>query len=115
MSTNIESIRKQIIVACSQEHAFRVFTRGFDGWWPRDHHIGKVDMQKAVIEEKVGGRVYEIGIDGSEGEWGKGRAWEPPTRFAWTCQLTAQFEYDPNFVTEVEVKFFAEGQKRTRV
>jgi len=27
---------------------FRVFTENFDSWWPRAHHIGKLDMKMAI-------------------------------------------------------------------
>jgi hypothetical protein len=30
------------------DRAFKVFTEGFDTWWPRGHHIGAVDMAEAV-------------------------------------------------------------------
>jgi len=52
----IEPLRKSITVRTSQENAFRVFTEGFDSWWPRSHHIGKSPMTKAIIECHVGGR-----------------------------------------------------------
>jgi uncharacterized protein YndB with AHSA1/START domain len=84
-------------------------------WWPREHHIGKAEMKTAVVEQKVGGRVYEVGVDGSECDWGKVLAWEPPHRFSWTWQLTAAWKYDPEFVTTIEVKFVAEGARRTLV
>lgn len=115
MTTRVEAIRKQITLECGQEHAFKIFTAGMGRWWPREHHIGKVEMKTAVVEQKVGGRVYEVGVDGSECDWGKVLVWEPPQRFTWTWQLTAQWQYDPNFVTTVEVKFIAEGPKRTLV
>jgi len=115
MTQTIAPIRKEIIVECPQERAFRVFTQRIDAWWPREHHIGKVEMQSAVIEEKVGGRVYERGVDGSECEWGKVLLWEPPQRFVWSWQISASWQYDPELITEVEVKFTPEGAKRTRV
>jgi hypothetical protein len=115
MNAKVEPIRKLIVVECSQEHAFRVFTRRMGAWWPPQHHIGKVEMQDAVVEEKVGGRVFERGVDGSECEWGKVLIWEPPQRFAWSWQITAQWQYDASFSTEVDITFSAEGPKRTRV
>jgi len=36
----IEPVRKSVTVKATQEQAFRVFTEGFDTWWPREHHIG---------------------------------------------------------------------------
>jgi uncharacterized protein YndB with AHSA1/START domain len=109
------TIHKEVIVNASQEKAFRVFTEGFDSWWPKTHHIAKVEMKESVMETKLGGRWYEKGIDGSECDWGKVIAWEPPKRFALTWQLTADYTFDPNFQTKVEVTFEAQGDKKTRV
>ena len=109
------TIRKQVTVGAPIEKAFRVFTEGFDGWWPRGHHIGKSGMKQAVMEQKPGGRWYEIGDDGSTCEWGKVLAWEPPTRLVLAWQITSQWAYDPNFVTEVEVTFAPLGTSETLV
>lgn len=109
------TVHKEIIVNASQEKAFRVFTESFDSWWPKTHHIAKIEMKESVMETKLGGRWYEKGIDGSECEWGKVIAWEPPKRFALTWQLTADYQYDPNFQTEVEVTFDSIGEGKTRV
>jgi uncharacterized protein YndB with AHSA1/START domain len=111
----IEPIRKEISVEAPQERAFRVFTTNLDAWWPREHHIGKAELKHAVMEPKVGGRWYEIGVDGSECEWGKVLSWEPPRRIVLAWSITAAWQYDPAFVTEVEVKFTAQGAKRTLV
>jgi uncharacterized protein YndB with AHSA1/START domain len=113
--SDVPPVRKQIVVAASQAHAFRVFTNGIERWWPREHHIGKAPMKSAVLEPRVGGRWYEIGEDGSECNWGKVLAWEPPARLLLAWQITASWQYDPDFVTEVEVTFSAEGPKKTRV
>lgn len=113
--TDLNTIHKEVIVNVSQEKAFRVFTEGFNSWWPRTHHIAKVEMKEAIIEPKLGGRWFEQGIDGSECLWGKVLAWEPPKRFALSWQLTAEYQYDPNFVTEVEVTFESLGTEKTRV
>lgn len=41
--------------------------------------------------------------------------WDPPRRLVLAWQITAQWKYDPSFLTEVEVSFTPEGPKRTRV
>jgi uncharacterized protein YndB with AHSA1/START domain len=112
--TDQYTIHKEVIVNASQEKAFRAFTEGFDSWWPRTHHIATAPMKEAILEQKLGGRWYEKVEDGTECDWGKVIAWEPPKRFALTWQLTSDYRYDPNFETEVEVTFESVG-KQTRV
>ena len=46
------------------------------------HSIGGDKITEVVVEEQVGGRIYERHSDGGEGEWGRVLTWEPPARFA---------------------------------
>jgi uncharacterized protein YndB with AHSA1/START domain len=102
-------VRKSIFVAAPPDHAFEVFTNGIGRWWPKSHKIGQVDLERPVLEPKSGGRWYELGVDGSQCEVGKVLLWEPPARLILIWQLTAEFKFDPNLVTEVEVTFIPEG------
>ena len=111
----IEAVVQTVIVDAPIEKAFDVFTAGFDTWWPRSHHIGPVDMVEAVLEPRDGGRWYERGVDGSECEWGRVLAWDPPRRLVLTWHLDGDFRYDPARASEVEVRFTPEGPARTRV
>jgi uncharacterized protein YndB with AHSA1/START domain len=113
--SQVEPVRKHIVVAAPRERAFRVFTDGLDRWWPREHHIGKAPMKSAVMEPRAGGRWYEIGEDGSECNWGKVLVWDPPGRLVLAWQITAQWQFDASFLTEVEVTFAAETDNRTKV
>ena len=56
-----------------------------------------------------------MGEDGSECDTGKVLAWEPPHRLVLAWQLNPDWQYDPNLITEVEVKFIPEGERKTRV
>jgi uncharacterized protein YndB with AHSA1/START domain len=113
--TDETSVLKSITVKASIERCWKVFTEGFNTWWPAGHHIGKVDMQTAIIEPRAGGRWYERGVDGVECEVGKVLVWEPPTRLVLAWQLTPDWTFDPDLVTEVEVQFIADGANATRV
>lgn len=115
MEANVAPVRKEIVVEAPPERAFRVFTSGFDKWWPREHHIGKAPMAKAVMEPRAGGRWYEIGTDASECEWGSVLVWDPPRRLVMAWQLNAEWAYDPTLVTEVEVTFTPTGPLQTLV
>jgi uncharacterized protein YndB with AHSA1/START domain len=111
------SVRKSITVATSVARAFEVFTAEFDSWWPRSHHIGKSPMTHAWIEGVDGGRCYTSQEDGTECDWGKVLAWEPPHRLviAWMIAADWSFEPDMSKTTEVEIRFTATDDGRTRV
>ena len=108
-------VRKSIRVSAPRERAFEVFTAGIGRWWPKTHHIGAADLDTLVIEPREGGRWYERSVDGSECEVGKVLVWDPPARLVLVWQLTPEFKYDPNLITEVEVRFIAEDADATRV
>lgn len=111
----VEPVRKQVVVNAPQEHVFAVFTRDIDAWWPKQHHIGASPLARSVLELHEGGRWYAICEDGSECTTGKVLTLEPPRRIVLAWQITAEWQYDANFLTEVEVTFTAEGPKTTRV
>jgi uncharacterized protein YndB with AHSA1/START domain len=108
---------RTITVAASQERAFKVFTEQFGSWWPKEYSIGDADMADFVLEPKVGGRWYEVGVDGKECDTGRVTAYEPPDRVvvAWHLDGTWQYDPDPEHASELEVKFVAEGEHSTRV
>ena len=102
----VEPVHKTLVVACTPERAFEVFTRELGTWWPLGtHSIGGDKIVEVVFEEHVGGRIYERHEDGGEGEWGRVLAWDPPARFA----MTWHPGNDVSKATELEVRFAAEG------
>lgn len=113
----IEPVRVRVSAALSQERTFDFYTQKFDAWWPRDAHIGKSPMRTAHLEPRVGGCLYELGTDGIETDWGRVLVWERPNRlvFSWQISHKFQFDPDPDHASEVEVRFFSEGPKQTRV
>ncbi len=118
MSTQtIPTVWRTITVDAPVERAFRVFTESFNSWWPPEHHIGEAELAEAVLEPREGGRWYERGIDGSECEWGRVLAWEPPHRLVVTWQINGEWQYDPDprRASEVEVRFTPDGPGQTMV
>jgi len=115
MPAYVEPVRRSIVVKVGQARAFEVFTARMDRWWLRTHSIGKSPIAEVVMEQRVGGRWYERGEDGSECEWGHVLVWEPPRRVVLAWQIDAQFKYNPEMVTEVEVRFEPRGAKETEV
>jgi len=116
-TTVLAPVKKSITVKASVEHAFKVFTDGFDSWWPRSHHIGQQAMVKAVIETRAGGRCFGREADGTECDWGRVLTWEPPNRFVLAWQIDPKWQYEPdlNKASEVEVRFTPEAGGLTRV
>jgi uncharacterized protein YndB with AHSA1/START domain len=108
-------VRRSVTVRSSRERAFSVFTDGFDRWWPRSHTTAEAPLKKAVIEPRVGGRWFGLGEDGRESEWGEVLVFDPPARLVLAWRIGAQWTYDPNLLTEVEVTFTDLGQRQTRV
>jgi uncharacterized protein YndB with AHSA1/START domain len=112
----LEPVRKTVLVEAPQALAFDVFTARLSDWWPMTtHHIGKVDCTDVRMEPGVGGRCYEVGVDGSECDWGRVLAWEPPHRLVWGWELNAHWAHDRTQQSQVEVRFTAIDPNRTRV
>lgn len=116
-ASTIPAIHGKVTVGVPVEQAFHVFTDSFHTWWPAAYHIGQAEMAKAILEPRVGGRWYEQGVDGSECDWGRVRAWEPPHRLVVTWQINGDWQYDPDpeHASEIEVRFTPDGPATTRV
>jgi len=116
-STTEAAFRTTLMVGAPIERAFTVFTAGIGTWWPKAHHVGTAELADVVIEGRPGGRWLERNVDGSECEWGRVLAWEPPQRVVLAWHLNADFEFDPDpeRASRVEVRFTAAGERSTRV
>jgi len=110
-------LHRQIVVDAPIERAFAVFTERFGDIKPPDHTLLAAPIAETVFEPRVGGHVYDRGVDGSECRWSRVLAYEPPHRvvFSWDINPQWQVETDPELTSEVEVRFTAEGPDRTRV
>ena len=115
--SGVEPIRKSIVVNTGVERAFALFIDQFDAIKPREHNLLSVPIAETVFEPRAGGRVYDVGVDGSRCEWSRVLAYEPPSRvvISWDIGPTWQLEADPAKTSEVEVRFIAESDDRTRV
>ncbi len=108
-------VRRSVTVKASQARAFEVFTTSIGSWWPKSHHTGPSEPETVVIEPVESGRWYERGVDGVETQVGHVLVWDPPSRLVLAWQLSAEWRFDPDLITEVEVRFIAEGDGSTRV
>ena len=108
-------IVRSVSVPLSQAHAFELFTTRMTDFWPKNYSIGSSEIAEVVIEPRTGGRWLERGVDGSESQWGSVATWDPPRKVLLLWQIGADWQFDPDFQTEVEVSFTAEGSGRTRL
>ena len=111
------AVQHSIVVDAPVERAFQVFTADFGAFKPREHNLLPVDIEETVFEQRVGGHIYDRGVDGSECRWARVLAFEPPDRvvFSWDIGPDWRLVTDPDRTSEVEVRFIAEGPDRTRV
>jgi hypothetical protein len=111
----IAPVRKNILVKASPARAFAVFTAEMTSWWPPSHSILKSPLKEYIVEPQVGGRWYAVGEDGSTCQTGYVIAWSPPHSLILAWQINAAWQFDPELITEVEVRFIATGADHTRV
>ena len=111
------SVQSSVVVDAPIERAFSVFTEGMGRWWPPTHHILEGELAEMVFEPRVGGHIYDRGVDGSECRWARVLAYEPPNRvvFSWDISLQWKVETNPQRASEVEIRFIPEAPNRTRV
>jgi uncharacterized protein YndB with AHSA1/START domain len=111
------SVHLQIVVEAPLERAFRVFTQDFDRIKPREHNLLRVEIAETVFEPRVGGYVYDRGVDGSVCRWARVLVYEPPHRIVISWDISPQWQIETNLenTSEVEVRFTPESRQRTRV
>ena len=63
------------------------------------------------LRTRVGGRIFERTSDGTEHDWGRIVAWEPPHRLVYSWHLRV----DRSDATEVEIRFTDLDRTTTRV
>jgi uncharacterized protein YndB with AHSA1/START domain len=110
-------VRQTIVVEAPLERAFKVFTEGFGSFKPPEHNLLRVPIAETIFEPRVGGSLYDRGVDGSECRWARVLAYDPPHRvlLSWDISPQWQIETDPAKTSEWEVHFIAETPARTRV
>jgi hypothetical protein len=102
-------VRQSTVIRSELTHTFAAFVRTIDRWWPLASYSRGQDRARTVIlEQRVGGRFYEVWDDGTEIDWGQVVSWDPPTGFTTTWLVTGA-------PTEVEFTFRALAPSLTRV
>src|SRR5438045_9583296 len=88
------TVRKDIVVAAPIEKAFSVFTERFGDFKPPEHNLLRAPIAETVFEPKVGGHIYDRGVDGSECHWARVLAFEPPDRVVFSWDISPQWEIE---------------------
>jgi len=111
------TVHASIVVNAPLERAFEVFTADFGRFKPAEHNMLGAEIAETVFEPRVGGHLYDRGVDGSECRWARVLAYEPPHRvvLSWDISPQWQIETDPAKTSEWEVRFVAETDLLTRV
>ena len=112
--TEIEVCRS-VVVPLAPERTFELFTARMTDFWPKEHSIGSSEIAAVVVEPRVGGRWFERGVDGTECDWGRVAAWDPPGKLVLLWQLGTDWQFTPSLETEVEVTFVEDSPGRTRL
>lgn len=116
LSSAVPPVVKSLIVRASPDRAFETFTSGMHRWWPAAHSLHASSPREAIaIEPRSDGRWFERTRDGVECDWGHVIKWEPPRRLLLAWQIGADWKFDPKLITEVEIRFEAQGPDATRV
>jgi uncharacterized protein YndB with AHSA1/START domain len=108
----IPPVVKKLTVDCTPEEAFQYFTADFSKWWPVATHSViaygsefKDKPETAILEPRVGGRLFERARSGEEHLWGTVLAWEPPSRLVFSFHPGR----DSQSAQTVEVRFTRAG------
>jgi uncharacterized protein YndB with AHSA1/START domain len=112
--SGVEVVRS-VTVPLSPARTFELFTKRMTEFWPKEHSIGGSEIAEVVVEPGEGGRWFERGVDGSECLWGRVAMWDPPRQVVLLWQIGADWQFDPDFETEVEVIFSEDQPGRTRL
>ena len=111
-----DSVTVSIDVLAPAAHVFDTFTQRMETWWEPTHHL-LPDTIAMRVEPHVGGTITDIAKDGATCTWGRVLAYESPTRFVftWDISLQWQVETDPAKCSEVEVTFTPLSDTATQV
>ena len=90
-------IRHHVVVDVPIDQAFTLFTDRFGDFKPREHNLLAVPIAETVFEPRVGGHIYDRGIDGSECRWPRVLVSAPPHRVVFSSDIDPhwQIKTDP--------------------
>lgn len=89
-----------------------MFARRLAAWWPMEARVAASGngMDELRVEERVGGRIYQVHDPGDESDRGHVTSWNPPDSFSFAWEIAPGPEF-----TEVHLEFYRLGPALTRV
>jgi uncharacterized protein YndB with AHSA1/START domain len=103
----VPPVIKAVSVRAAPERTFELFACDLGRWWPvAQFHTGPDPVDCAIIEPRVGGRVFERAADGRETPWGTVVAYDPPHRIAFSWIVGG---LSPDEAQLVDISFTPEG------
>jgi len=111
----IAPVRRSVRTKAPPARAFEIFTGQMGRWWPRGRTVAPAPHDDIVVEPWVGGRWFERDAEGRETPWGHVLAWSPPHQVLLAWQLDSGKSYNPDLVTEVEIRFLPADDGGTEV
>src|SRR3546814_18737854 len=90
------SVKHSIVVDAPIEHAFKVFTEDFGRFKPAEHNLLGAPIAETVFEPRVGGHLYDRGVDGGECRLARVLAYDTPNRVLLSRNIT------PNWRAETD-------------
>ena len=67
-ASSTTTVQHSVVVDAPIDEAFRVFTEDFGRFKPPEHNLLGVEIAETVFEPRVGGHLYDRGVDGSGGD-----------------------------------------------
>lgn len=100
------------MIEADQERTFHMFVGRLAVWWPMEAPAitSGSDADGLRVEERVGGRIYEVHEPGGEQDRGHVTSWNPPDSFSFAWEVAPGSEF-----TEVDLHFHRLGPALTRV
>jgi len=80
----MKPLHKTTEVPLSPAEAFDLFLRQIDLWWPKDSHAPLGPDAEIKVEAHKGGRIIEVGPNGTKNLWGRIIGWDPDRFLAFT-------------------------------
>ena len=103
---SLDPVVRTLRLPCRSDVAFTAFTDEIGQWWDARFSASGDELAGVVMEDRLGGRLYEVSADGVEHDWGIVTDRVPDRRITleWTLGLApgTNSAVDVDFVDAIE-------------